>query len=75
LKPLPEAAGPASAPGVAPPPTPEAGTVFTFVHQGGEARLELAYTRADAYPRLSAAAALVLALGAWLALELRARKR
>ncbi|MBI4606955.1 MAG: hypothetical protein HY721_33750, partial [Planctomycetes bacterium] len=61
LKPLPEALEAPAAPG-AEAPEREAGTApHAFVHQGGEARVEITFTRDDALPRAAAGAVLGLA--------------
>ncbi len=71
LKPLPDLAGAGLVPGLEAPIPKDAGAKFTFVNQGGDARVAFSFTREDVTPRLAAAAIAVLlpslafAISAW----------
>ncbi len=68
LKPLPDPAGAGAAPGLEAPESRTRGIPYTFVNQGGDARLGIAFTRKDALPRAAALAALaVFAAAFWWA--------
>ncbi len=73
LAPLPEALLGATAPGVEVAPAAKGSLAYTFLVQGGEADLTIAFTRQDAVPRL--AALLVLLLGICLTVWWARRQR
>ena len=67
LKPLPHWARTGAAPGLETPAKVPTALPYTFVHQGGDARLTVSFTRRDMPPRLGAILALVALVGvvAW----------
>ena len=71
LKPLPDLAGAGLVPGLEAPLPRDSGVRFTFVNQGGDARVAFTFTREDLAPRLAVAlaaivlSAVAIALGAW----------
>jgi hypothetical protein len=72
LKPLPEALAAGAAPGLEAPPEAKAARTYTFQRTGGDAELELSFTRYDAGRRLIA---LLLLLAVPVFFLVRARRR
>jgi len=75
LKPLPESAGAGAAPGLEAPPAVKECVLLTASRSGGDAELELTFTRREALPRLGAWVTILLLPAVAYLWQVRRRRR